>query len=215
MNLDNINRLGRELYRDPALAVPMRDALEDLGISWQAWMEQSGTLDRLAECMIVALDGRIASPDILRDYLKTIGFFRATVKRLRHIRQAEYVPLARALHIPPVLVRVQFAVVDNSEPSVAEYRYHWHPPSQELAREIIRRTHEFSVKRQGLDEAILALEVTRGKFFEELRETVRGHHPDARGYQMCFGNGQWISRRPAVWNPPDCFNSDLLDVFDD
>ena len=62
MNLDQINQMGEGLYQDPALAVPMRDALEDLGMTWVDWLEQAGKLRRLAEVMSIVLGSESSAP---------------------------------------------------------------------------------------------------------------------------------------------------------
>jgi len=132
-----IDLLGQQLLRSPELREPMRDALEDLGVTWAQWLTQTETVERLAECMLLALGA-----DTTKDPVRWTNHFiwqRAIhLGSGKHLTSARYLTVASAFGVPPLFLEIGRAAV--SAPNLDQTLHkRWRPPSAELAMIVLQQ----------------------------------------------------------------------------
>jgi len=195
MNLDAIYHLGLKLYRAPELSVPMRDALEELGITWSQWLEQSGNLARLAECMVLASNGAASNlPDAIEHF---VWLDRLGVPLGGNAEDTlpRYVALAPVFGVPPLQVEVREEEMEVTDHGQDLNRVLvWRPPSVALALETLRASlpggpvpFVFSPAEQAL-----ASLTSNAAALERIESAFHTHHAEALAYRLRLGDWESV-----------------------
>ncbi len=197
LSLSEIQTAANGLYRDPDPAFTrgvLRDALSELGKNWEGWMEESGTLMRLAECMVLTLlRGPWPMPTGVDTNLH--AEWRRAVNTHPEALEPDgklYAALCSAFGVPAVQIEVREVEYDgrnagwNNPGRMVE---RWSPPSIPLAAATLRAF--LAMQEQGLDVAAY-LKDTRGRrpFWQgEGHKAVMANHPNATAYRLRLADG--------------------------
>jgi hypothetical protein len=177
--LEELDEIGLRLYRDPLLRLPMKDALEDLGVSWDQWLER-GTLERLAECVVSTQGGRYDQNRFyrLKDWIELVG------GGIWNYRDSKYwAAICAAFGVPPVMIEVGYEHPIYGEPEFLDPT--WEAPSVSLAMDVLRITLRYPD----------AVKVFGAKSY---KGAVLEHHPNATAYRVRVrvgGDGDWHERQ--------------------
>jgi len=177
--LREIDLWGLRLYRHPELYDPMRDALEDLGMSWIEWLQRNDTLRRLAECM---------SPGV--DYLNPAFNYAQCIWRVNLgvgpvIGRSVYLQLCAAFRVPAVEIEIGHEDLYFFL-SRTRCRTIWSSPSLEVALAALG-----AHVGVGLEDAdpVWRRDGQPMSYGPILR--AMEYHPDACAFQLRIGDADW------------------------
>jgi hypothetical protein len=195
MKLEEIHRAALGLYKDPSpefVRAVLKDALRELSPprSWAQWLVESGTLARLAECMVIDLGGPEAGSWAGHtEWRKELGISDEL---------ASYREISAAFGVPEILVAVR-------ESSASFQQYLWAPPQATLALAVLRE----SIASPELVELLRSAprtcltsppwpawpdrEITDNPL--PVDRHVRACHPAIWAYRLKLGDGPWVERR--------------------
>jgi hypothetical protein len=179
MTLDEINEAALLLYRDEQPAFRrgvLCDALSELSpaLTWREWLEVSGTLDRLAECMVQAED---ESLEVSPELMAWIARLEISPRRFSETPHLFFRDLCAVFEVPivQILVSELFRLSFTNTQS-------WVAPSRGLARVVLQECLR-AAGNWPLDGRILS--------GEAVRNAVRRFHPRAVGYRVREPRGSW------------------------
>jgi hypothetical protein len=109
VRLEELDAMCHKLYQDPDLAVPIKDALEDLGIAWLEWLDRNRVIRRLAESCVYAQRTILTSPSEARSQLtKTFCNWRKKVKAYFNDPAGTYTRLCAAYGVRAIYVNARW-----------------------------------------------------------------------------------------------------------
>ena len=176
-------------------------------------LTDSGTFDRLGECM-VACNGRgtMEYDDInrLAQWLRKASMPRPVCREFaigqfsfgHHFNSDDFAHLCGKYSVPCVVVEV--GVVWDRPPAITE-AVRWDPPSPALAAAVLREAATFPrwfdlLAQEGpfIHRRLPPIEqlVAYSRANEAASDAVRQHHPDAVAFRLRLGaSGEWHERR--------------------
>jgi hypothetical protein len=176
MNLTEINRVLLGAYHDPDLVAFMQDAREELGISWPQWLDQSGTLERLADAWWAGH---------LPIFEPTTDEFDTWRRAIRTGPRYDYARLCRAFRVPPVRFVVDGVCYQYRWPYGPSWRSDVPAATLIVFREVVR------INAQNTEQ----LRCGEMHVCADFAEILRDLFPLGWGYSIQVGDGP-VDERP-------------------
>lgn len=223
LTLNEIRLAALSLYRESNpddLRALLTEALANHRLEWREFLEKSGTLARLAECMVIG-GGGLLSEDMRKlysfyDWSASVGIPKGSSTR----QYLELYPaLCQCYGVPAVQVEVGVYRLSGEISPNERFAFsgtisilEWGPPSVSLATEAIRESIYWTTPAPNLEltaDGWLMLE-RYGNGRETIIAAVRRDHPDARRFRVRIAGGEWVERDVHV-PEPDTLSIQLRD----